>query len=91
MAEALKELKNDIQNEGAIPVFKIVLASDAMISHIQDQMSDDTRQIQFFNEVKLTDQEIKDKYNELQLKKSRLTMIKDGSKKLVEEMRKTQY
>ena len=34
VATALKELKNEIQNEGAIPVFKIVLASDAMISHI---------------------------------------------------------
>ena len=54
-------------------------------------MSDHTRRIQFYNEVKLTDQEIKDKYKELQLKKSRLAMLKDGSKKLVEEMRKTQY
>ena len=89
IAEALSELKNEIQNEGAIPVFKIVLASDAMIHYIKEKMQEQGKQILFFNKVKLTEAEKKAKYAELMEKKSKIAMLKAGSKKIVADITKT--
>ena len=89
IADAIFELKNDIQNEGAIPVFKIVLASDAMINYIMETMREDGKQVLFFNKVKLTEAEKKAKYAELMERKSKLAMIKAGSKKIVADITKT--